>query len=474
MKHTIASFNMALLASAFLFATTPLQATESKVLSNQEAIQIANDAYDYGYSLITSDVTRVQFTNVEKAAGMKAPANSFVNVPRYPPAAYRGVSAPNADTLYSVAWVDLTEPKVFSHPEIANRYFLFELVDLWMHVIPGPGIRTTGPQAANYLLTGPNWQGTVPADMVQVRSPTRYMLILGRTYANGSEADYKAVNALQAQFKLTPLSAWGKPYQFMAPAIDPNPGFSLTERPQSVILAMSAEDYFNRMARLMARDNPPTPSDWLMLARMEKIGLVPGAPFAASKLSAAVQAALNEIPAQALKRMGAHYTNSSKPVNGWTSFAGTGVYGSDYLTRAGVAAFGYPGQLPQDALYPKTEVDAEGKSLNGANRYTATFPKGQLPPAKAFWSVTMYEVDKGHWFYANALKRHTLSPRDKLTFNADGSLTMYFQHDSPGVARESNWLPAPAGDFALVVRIYSPEEAASKGEWMPPPVQRQK
>jgi hypothetical protein len=178
----------------------------------KEAVEIATDAYVYGYSLITTEVTRVQMSNVPKLEGFTGPMGAFVNVKRYPPADYRGVSAPNADTLYSVAWLDLTEPLVFSHPDMGTRFYLFELVDLWMTAFDSPGSRTQGGAATNYLLTGPDWKGEVPARMKHIPVATRYMVILGRTYADGTEKDYEAVNALQAQYKITPLSSWGKDY----------------------------------------------------------------------------------------------------------------------------------------------------------------------------------------------------------------------------------------------------------------------
>ena len=156
------------------------------------------------------------------------------------PADYRGVSAPNADTLYSLAWLDLgKEPMVFSHPDMGKRYFLFPMYSLWMPVIESAGSRTTGEHAQTFLLSGPGWSGEVPAGMTHIEVPTRYMVILGRTYADGTEADYKAVNALQAQYDLRPLSAVGKAdYVYEAPPVDPNPGFSMTDKPQQVILDM--------------------------------------------------------------------------------------------------------------------------------------------------------------------------------------------------------------------------------------------
>lgn len=438
--------------------------------------QIAMDSYVYGYSLMTTEVTRVQMSNVPAQEGLRAPMGQFINVPRYPPANYRGVSAPNADTLYSLAWVDLgREPIVFSHPDMGDRYFLFPMYSLWMPVVAAPGSRTTGGRAANFLITGPGWSGQVPAGMTQIRSPTRYLVIIGRTFADGTDADYAAVNALQAQYRLTPLSAWGRPFTFQAPPVDPNPGFSMTDKPQSVLLGMSAEDYFTRMARLMGGAAPPAPEDSLMLARMARIGIVPGQPFDAGRLPASARDVLKDLPRTGLARIVAARPTMGREVNGWILTTGLGEYGTDYLRRAVVAAFGWPANLGEDAIYPFTEVDGQGRPLNGAHRYTLTFARGQQPPVNGFWSITMYEIDQGWWFVPNPLNRFTVSPRNNPRANPDGSTTLYFQVESPGRELENNWLPAPRGDFILMLRMYWPRPETPSilnGTWTPPRVER--
>jgi hypothetical protein len=452
------------------------QISETPLAEASNAAQIAMDAYIYGYSLITTEVTRVQMSNVPAIEGLHAPMGQFINVKRYPPADFRGVSAPNADTLYSLAWVDLgAEPMVFSHPDMGNRYFLFPMYSLWMPVVSVPGSRTTGGKAANYLLTGPGWSGQVPSGMTEIRSPTRYLVIIGRTYADGTAADYAAVNALQEQYRLVPLSAFGKPFTYRAPPVDPNPGFSMTDKPQSVILGMSAEQYFNRMARLMATAAPPAPEDAPMLARMAKIGLAPGRPFDPARLDPAARESLKDLPQRALASIVANRSSMGQVVNGWIVSKGLGEYGTDYMKRAVVAAFGWPANLEKDAVYPFTEVDGEGRTLSGANRYTLTFPRGQTPPVDGFWSITMYEIDQGWWFVPNPLNKFTVSPRNDLKTNPDGSTTLYFQTQSPGAERESNWLPAPRGDFILMLRMYWPRERAPSilgGSWAPPKVER--
>jgi hypothetical protein len=451
------------------------QVSEVLQTPRSEAEQIAIDAYVYGYSLVTTEVTRVQMSNVDKLEGMHAPTGQFANIKRYPPANFRGVSAPNADTLYSLAWLDLTEPQVFSHPDMGKRFYLFEMTDLWMTDFNSPGTRTAGGQAANYLITGPGWTGTVPAGMRQIKCATRYMVILGRTYADGTDQDYATVNALQAQYKIVPLGAYGKSYTYQAPPVNPNPGFSMTDAPQKVILDMDASSYFNMMARLMGSTAPPAREDAPMLARMAKIGLVPGQPFDMTKLPPAVQAALKDLGTVALHRIEANKDSLGATVNGWVVTKGLGVYGTDYMKRAVVAAFGWPANLPQDAVYPYTEVDSSGRKLSGANRYTLIFAKGLMPPVNGFWSITMYQIDQGWWFVPNPLNRFTVSLRDNPKYSADGSLTLYFQNESPGKDLETNWLPAPKGDFIAMLRMYWPKEnnpSIVDGTWKPPAITR--
>ncbi|MDE2601073.1 MAG: DUF1254 domain-containing protein [Bradyrhizobium sp.] len=449
----------------------------AQTLSPAEAQQIAEDAYIYGYSLITTEVTRVQMSNVPKVAGMTSPTGQFANVPRYPAADFRGVSAPNADTLYSVTWLDLTEPQVFSHPDMGNRFYLFEVTDLWMSDSEAsPSTRTAGGKAASYLFTGPGWKGEVPPGVIHFPVATRYICILGRTYADGTEQDYKDVNALQAQYKITPLSSWGKPHAPVTPPVNPNPGFSMTDKPQTVILDMGTEGYFNLMAKLMGEAAPPAAADAPMLARMAKIGIMPGKPFELAKLDPSVQVALKDIPQTALKKIEANRGSLGAIVDGWVVTKGLGTYDpSTYMKRAVVAAFGWPANQERDAVYPNTEVDSSGQKLTGANKYTLTFPKGDTPPVNAFWSFTMYMIDQGWWFVPNPLNKFTVSMRNNPKFNADGSLTLYFQNDSPGMDKEANWLPAPKGDFVLMLRMYWPKDTSPSildGSWKVPSIVR--
>ena len=219
----------------------------------------------------------------------------------------------------------------------------------------------------------------------------------------------------------------------------------------------------------------PAKEDGAILARMAKIGIEPGKPFEISKLDPKVQDALKGVPEIALQQINDEWLKVGIDMNGWRVTLVGGRYGTDYLERAAWAALGWPSQLPQVSVYPTTFVDSQGRKLTGANKYQITFPKGGLPPVnpKAFWSITMYTIDNGLWFNPNPLNKFTVSPRNDLQYNSDGSLTLYIQNESPGVEKEANWLPAPKGPFALTLRMYWPNTTPPSildGSWQPPGV----
>ncbi len=435
-------------------------------VSPEEAMAFGVEAYIYGYPLVTMEMTRRVMTNVEKPEGTRAPMGQFVRMREYPTAAFRDVTAPNADTLYTVAWIDLSkEPWVFSIPDMKDRYFLMPMLDAWTEVFQVPGKRTTGTKAKTYAITGPNWKGKLPKGLREYKSPTALVWILGRIYCAGTPADYKAVHALQDKFALVPLSSYGKPYTPAPGRVDPAVDMKTPVRDQ--VNRMDAGSYFKLLARLM-QENPPAKEDAPILARMARIGVAPGMDFDIAKLDSAVAQALQGVPKTGFEKIMAHFKNAGVDVNGWQFSTKTGLYGSDYLQRAFVTAIGLGANRPQDAIYPTSERAANGKPYDGANKYVIRFPKGRMPPVNGFWSLTMY--DSNYFFVPNPLNRYTLSSRSKFKVNRDGSVDLFIQNASPGKSREANWLPAPAGDFVLMFRFYWPKEAVIDGTWKPPAV----
>jgi hypothetical protein len=429
----------------------------------------ARDAYIYGYPLVTVEMTRRVITNVASLERNRGPMGQIIKLRQYPDASYRDVTAPNADTLYTTAFFDVgKEPWVLSVPEMKDRYYLLPMLDGWTDVFQVPGKRTTGAGAQTYAVTGPGWRGALPAGVKEYKSPTSIVWLIGRIYCTGTPEDYTAVHALQDQFKLVPLSAYGKPYTPAAGTVDPSIDMKTSVRDQ--VNRMDATAYFTLLAQLM-KTNPPAPADGPEVAKFAKIGLVPGRDFDASKLKADF---VKRIPEIAFDRIMLQSKNKNfKDVNGWNFATKTGLYGTDYLFRAFVTAIGLGANRPQDAVYPFSQKDAEGKAYDGANKYIMRFAKGQLPPVHGFWSLTMY--DGSYFFVPNPIDRYSISARQKLKSNADGSVDLYIQKDSPGADKESNWLPAPASKFILMLRLYWPNEndpSILDGSWKIPAVQR--
>jgi uncharacterized protein (TIGR03000 family) len=438
-------------------------------LTEKEAHDLAVEAYVYGYPLVTMEMTRRMVTNVDKPEGSHAPMGQLILLRAYPTPAFKEVTAPNADTLYASAFFNVgKEPWVLSVPDCKDRYYLMPMLDGWTNVFQDPGTRTTGDAPQKYAITGPGWKGTLPEGVKEYKSPTAIVWLIGRIYCTGTKEDYAAVHKLQDEMSLVPLSAYGKPYTSPPGKVDPS--IDSKKAPRDQVNQMDAAAYFKLLAALL-KDNPPAKADAPMVAKLAKIGIVPGNEFDISKLDPAVAKGLEEAPKAAQERIVGHLQKAGKNLNGWVFLDLCGLYGTEYLQRATVTYFGLGANRPLDAVYPTSEVDIDGKPYDGANHYTMTFPKGQMPPVKGFWSVTMYNAD--YFFVANPLNRFTLSQRNKLKENEDGSVTLYLQNESPGKDKESNWLPAPKGKFVLMLRLYWPKEkdpSILDGTWKPPAV----
>jgi len=447
-----------------------MSSTTAADLTEDEAQEIATEAYVFLYPLVTMDTTRRQATNIEagKMIG-RGPMNQFSQVREYPTAEFREVVRPNFDTLYSSGWIDLTkEPVVVSAPDTEGRYYMLPMLDMWTDVFAVPGKRTTGTAAANYLVVPPKWTGEVPAGMVRIDSPTPYAWIIGRTQTNGPK-DYAAVHQVQDGYRITLLSRWGKP---AVPAkFTADPTVDMKTPPLRQVNALTAEKMFTYGAELM-KLHPPKETDWSALARFKRIGLEAGKSFDHAKLDAKTQAALQRGAEAGLKRIVDKIPTLGRPVNGWNMNTDTmGVYGIYYLKRAIVSMVGLGANQAEDAVYPLCIHDADKKPLFGENNYVIHFEKDQIPPVNAFWSVTMYDAEG--FQAANPLNRFAIGDRDALKYNADGSLDLYLQHDSPGQDKESNWLPSPAkGELGVTMRLYAPKPSVLDGQWSPPPVKK--
>ncbi|HTQ51311.1 MAG TPA: DUF1254 domain-containing protein [Candidatus Acidoferrales bacterium] len=451
--------------------------TSSEKLTPEEAHRIALDAYEYGYSLVTMEYTRRVMTNVREPNFGHAPMGWLLKSRTYPDASYKVVTAPNADTLYTTAWIDVSkEPYILSLPDADGRYYLMPMLDGWTDVFQVPGKRTTGTGPQKYAITGPGWTGTLPEGVVEYKSPTAMVWILGRIYCTGTPEDYDAVHKMQDEISLVPLSSYGQSYSPPAGEVDPTIDMVTPVRDQ--VNALNTEEFFNVLAKLM-KDNPPTAADAPIVADMARLGIVPGQPFDASQLSPEVQQAIEDVPNEGFSQiMGwlkkGIWKGKNKYSHGWLYTTNTGLYGTDYLQRAFITAIGLGANRPQDAIYPTSEGPGPFRSYDGTHKYVMHFKKGELPPVKGFWSLTMYDAQ--YFFVANPLNRYTLSARDSLKPNEDGSIDLYIQHESPGADKESNWLPAPSGKFILMMRLYWPTETPPSildGTWEVPEAKEQ-
>jgi hypothetical protein len=346
-----------------------------------------------------------------------------------------------------------------------TRYYLMQLLDAWTNVFADPGTRTTGNKKGAFAIVGPKWSGALTAGLTTLYAPTTIAWLIGRTQTNG-KGDYAAVNAIQDQYSLTPLSQWGNARRTTAD-VPVKPGIDATTPPVEHVAKMDAVTFFRRLNALMST-NPASAADAPALARFGSIGIGAGRALDARGLGPAIEAGYTMGQATLVE-------DARKPrgrdVNGWDIPPNnTGRFGTDYASRAAVAMVGLGANIPDDAIYPHALLDSAGSPLNGENKYVIRFPKGALPPVMAFWSITMYTAKQT--FVDNAISRYAIGDRDPLAFGDDGSLTLYIQRESPGKDNETNWLPAPADSFNLVLRLYWPEKEILNGTWRPPAVER--
>jgi hypothetical protein len=421
-------------------AAAPARAGEA--ISVQEAYEIGLDAYLYLYPLVLMEITRAQATNIEPGKPpSRAPMNAFGHLSK--------------------------ELMIVSVPDTAGRYYLLPMLDMWTDVFAVVGKRTTGTQAGDYALVPPGWQGRLPDGVERIDAPTPTVWIIGRTQTNGTK-DYPAVHTVQDGFHVRALSQVGGETRPPAPTFDP--AIDMATPPPRQLGAMPAARFFTVAMDLLRRQGPHL-ADQPILARMQRLGLNYGAAFDFNAAAPAIQGALERAAADASKLMAERAPHIGRQANGWQISTDTiGVYGASYLKRAIVARTLLGANLPEDAVYPATSIDSDGRPLDGAHNYLIHFAKGELPPVSAFWSITLYDGEG--YPVANALDRFAIGDRDGLAANSDGSLDLVISAADPGGEQQANWLPAPRGPFNLMLRLYGPSRSVVAGNWLPPPVQR--
>jgi hypothetical protein len=433
----------------------------------EQARSIAKDAYIYGFPMV--DNYRIQHSYFVNKEGpeYKGGWNEIHSIARVYTPEDKAVQTPNSDTPYSMLGADLrTEPLVLTVPPIEqDRYYSLQFVDGYTYNFAYVGSRTTGNGGGKYLLAGPNWKGDKPAGINEViRSDTDLALVIYRTQLLGP-SDIDSVKKIQAGYQVAPLSVHlNQPAPAPAPPIDfvpPLPPDQEKTSPQ-----------FFEILNFALRFAPTLPNERSLRDRFAQIGIGPGGSFDADKLSPEMRKAIEGGMADAwaeLDKLKKDKVDTGQV--GSAQFFGTAEdLKGNYLYRMAGAVFGIYGNTAAEALYPSFSNDSAGAPLNGANKYTYHFEKGQLPPVNAFWSLTMYELPQS-LLVANPMNRYLInSPMlSSLVPDPDGGYTFYVQNESPGVDKESNWLPAPKGPFTLVLRLYWPKPDALNGTWKAQP-----
>lgn len=432
------------------------------------AYTLGVQAYVFGFPYIYLPSLRWDWITQPKEEGNitpYAPLNHFSHVRKLADASYRGGGSPNQDTLYSLAWVDVSkEPFILSHPDMGERYFTFELASIDSDNFDYVGKRTTGETAGSFAIVGPDWNGTLPAGVKQLQpSRTPTVLIFGRTLVDGQK-DVSAVNALQDQFTLIPLSLWGKKDTKLPESRDVWKPFDPSTDPLAE---------WKTMNRAMT-ENPPEARLAKLVEFFGKIGVGPGQDI--DKLDDATKRGLARAAIDGRKLLNEVVRSGKlgKQVNNWNippKIFGRAGLNDDFLLRASVQCLGgIIANDPEEAVYYNTTLDKSGQAFDGEKQYTIHFAPDQLPKVDAFWSLTLYDMTYN--FTPNAIDRYAIGDRNKdLKKDADGGLTIYIQNTSPGKEKESNWLPSTkSGAFILVLRTYMPGEEIVEQKWAPPAV----
>jgi hypothetical protein len=466
-KHPSAARRFATLltiAGACLLPATA-SAGQSAVTAEQ-ANELGKQAYVYGYPLLDMLRIRHEMTSVPCPDGSgNAPINHFSNAKAFATPADRTVVAPNTDTLYSLSQLDLRKgPIVLRHPDMGDRFFDFELVDPWTNVIDYVGTRTTGSEAGRFTI---RWTGDGKAGKAKrlgnpiIKSKYRRVWLIGRTLA-GDQADQATAYDIMKRYKL--LKPNGE--KFKLPA-DCHRGKG---EPSKYPLPTDGADFISQLNDAMV-NNPAPKRDDPLLEQLATVGVGPGLSPEDAGLS---QQALDALYAGVENRI-AGFANETRldflqqsiAAKGWIyADSDIGLFGTDYLLRARVAVVGIGANTPEEAVYPGALADSDGNLLDGANDYEMVFPADDLPPAKYFWSLTMY--DREGFLVDNPIDRYSLGPsHPPLVERPDGSIVVVISHDEP-TEDDVNWLPSPSGGFRLNMRLYGPSNKVLNGNWYPP------
>jgi hypothetical protein len=449
------------LLTSYAPGTAHAQAPATSEQSQENiAYAIGMDAVFYGFAPVMVQLGLRGQTDADKPYDNgQAPVNQMGHARRLYGPEDKFVVTANNDTLYSFAGLDLSkEPVVLRVPNTQGRYYIMQLIDAYSRSVEDIGVGTLGALGGTFAIVGPDWKGNLPPEMVPIRSPTPQVYVIGRTGVDG-EGDLAAARAVQDQYRLTSLSDYAKP-----PA-----KVELGHKTASAKMGFpEGLDFFKVLDSAM-RTNP-LPEDAPITEQFRRIGIGLEKPFDAASLSEASRRGLARALQDGMAAIQSVAKDSGSRVNGWNMEFKGGEYGHDYLLRSAIAYKQLGLNKALRALYPNRYTDADDRPLNGQHAYTIKFD-GKVP-VNAFWSLTMYNAND-LFMVENPIKRYSIGDRTKgLKVGADGSLTLYIQAESPGPDEESNWLPAPKGDFFLQMRLYEPTEQVLNGSYKLPQVMR--
>ncbi|WP_201453938.1 DUF1254 domain-containing protein [Ensifer adhaerens] len=451
------------------FKVTRAGATDS-ALTADEARAIAKDAYIYGFPLVDSYRVQHSYFVDHGNPEFKSGWNTLNNTARVYTPDDKAIQTPNSDTPYSFLGADLrAEPLVLTVPAVEKeRYYSLQFVDMYTFNFAYVGSRATGSEAGTFLLAGPGWKGETPPGInAVIRSETEFAFVLYRTQMF-DPADIENVKKIQAGYRVEPLSSFlGQPAPAPAAAVD-----FIT--PLSAADEKTSPDFY-RVLNFILQYCPTHPSETALMQRFADLNIGAGKTFDITAFSPEIQKAITDGMADAWAAFKEHKETEidTGKASSADAFGTREFLKNDYMQRMSGAVLGIYGNSKDEALYPAYFVDDQKKPLIGSGHYTLRFEPGQLPPVNAFWSLTLYELPSS-LLYANPLNRYLInSPMlPNLQKDADGGVTLYVQHESPGPDKEANWLPAPSGPFFTAMRLYWPKPDALDGKWKAPPMRR--
>jgi hypothetical protein len=432
---------------------------------------IATLAYIWGFPLVTMERQFNYFTSPNVPPGVgRGPANSVSCARDLVNASFTDVVSPNSDTVYCSTQFDLkNEPVVVVVPPINDRYYSFLFLDAYTNDYAYIGQRATGETGGTYLIAGPEWNGQVPEGMTKIWTPTNLAWFINRILVKGP-SDLPSVHEIQDKIVVKPLSEFqANTTSSPATVTETNASKEVPIGPQPSLIAPTGIKIFDEIGAAM-EGNPLNPPDPVLVTKLASIGIGPGK-VPSTQSNDTIKTALQNGITEGQKLIDARVANLGAIINGWLAAPQLGVYATDYLFRAAVTQFGLGGNIAQEAYYPSTFTDSQGKPLSGNSSYLIHFEPGQTPPVDGFWSVTMYN-DKS-LFVDNPINRYSIGKyTEGLKNNTDGSVDIFIQNASPGADKESNWLPSPEGPFNMILRLYLPQPQALNGTWQLPLVQK--